>query len=149
VARRRRHDDARAALLDPSGPRVRAHRGPAPREVRRVGARDRLVVDDPRLRHEERRDVRGVRLDLAELGGLDAADARQPVRVAAALELVQSGPLLFACGHDDLAAAIDRDAVLLAVALEGEAALRARRRLERAGLVVEARVDDAAVAARL
>ena len=50
---------------------------------------------------------------------------------------------------DDLAASLVRHAVLVAEAVERLAALRAQRRLQRTRRVVEARVDDAAVVARL
>ena len=50
---------------------------------------------------------------------------------------------------DDLAAALDGDAALLAVGVQARGALDAQPRLQRAGLVVDAGVDDAGVVAGL
>ena len=63
----------------------------------------------------------------------------------AALQLGQGRQLALVGGDDDLAAALVGDAVLGAEAVHQLAALGAVPRLERAGLVVEPGVNDAAV----
>ena len=118
-------------------------------ELARVGAGHFAVVDDAGLGDEERRDARGVRLALAELLDGDSLHAHEAVGASPPLQLLEARDLFPGRRDDDLAAAVEGDAVLLAEALEERAAARARARLERAGLVVEARVNDAAVAPRL
>ena len=149
VARGRRHHHATVAPPDPRRAGPGADHAPAPRELRGVGPRHLRVVDDPGLRHEERRDPGGVRLVLAELLGAEASHPIQAVGLAASLELVEPRHLVGARGDDDLPAPLEADPVLLAEALEERAPASARRRLEGAGFVVEARVDHAAVVARL
>lgn len=75
----------------------------------------------------------------------EALDAGQAVGPAAALEFVEGRQLALIQCHNDLAAALERDAVLLAESSQRLAADGAIARLGGAGLVVEARVDDAAV----
>jgi hypothetical protein len=94
-------------------------------------------------------DARDVRLDLAQLRPGEPAQAGHPVGGAAALELVEAGELLLVEGDDELAVAAGGDPADVAVLVQPAGAVDAQAGLERAGLVVDARVDDAAVVARL
>src|SRR5581483_95628 len=69
----------------------------------------------------------------------------EPVGLPALVDRLQPRQLRLVGGHDHLAAALPRDAVGVAELLHLARALHARARLERAGLVVDAGVDDAAV----
>jgi hypothetical protein len=91
------------------------------------------------------RDAHGVRLDLPDLFTAEAPQPVQPVGEATALELIEPRQLLLLGGHDQLAAALVGDALLVAEPVDLAGALHAEARLERAGLVVEAGVDDPAV----
>jgi hypothetical protein len=72
-----------------------------------------------------------------------------PLAIAAALELIQALELR-AVGRDDhLAAALERDRPAFAVLIHLACAFDAEPRLQRAGHVVDARVDHARVVARL
>src|SRR5438105_4227499 len=62
---------------------------------------------------------------------------------------IQSRQLLLGGGDDDLAAAVGGDAALGAEGVDLAVALHAQARLERAGRVVDARVDHPAVMAAL
>ena len=106
-------------------------------------------VDDARLGAVEGGDADGVGFDLRDLGGGQAAEARDAVLDASALELVEGAELAVVEGDDELAAALVRHVVLVAVGVEGVAALGAELGLQRARLVVDAGVDDAGVVARL
>jgi hypothetical protein len=106
-------------------------------------------VDDPGVGRVQARDPRAVRLELGDLLGAQPPQARHAVGRAAALELVEALELSFMQRDDHLAAALDIDAAFLAVGVQAGCALDAHPRLQRAGLVVDARVDDAGVVARL
>src|ERR1019366_6239802 len=90
-----------------------------------------------------------MRLDLPEFRGRERAQAREAVLPRAALELREGGQLGLFRGDDELAADLVRDAVSLAERYEQAPAFHAGFRLLGARLVVEARMDDAAVVARL
>src|SRR5204862_4744430 len=107
--------------------------------------RHRAEVDDPGVGRVQAGDACAVRLELADLLGAQAAQARHLVGAAAALELVEARELALVQGDDDLAAALDGDAALVAVVVQARGALDAQARLERARLVVDAGVDDPGV----
>jgi hypothetical protein len=111
--------------------------------------RDGAVVGDRRRRRVQARDAGRMRLELAQRGAVEPADARDAVRGGAALELVEPRQLGRVDGDDELPASVERQALLLAVRAEQAGAAAAQRRLERAGGVIDARVDDAAVPPRL
>ncbi len=140
-----RFDDGRAAATDEpddlAAEQQLASRGA---HVLRVCVGDPREVDDRRLRRVERPDARGVRLELAQPLRPDQLDARHAVRERAAVELVEPRQLVLARRDDDLAAAEHRDAALVAVREQPLRAVDAEPRLERAGRVVDAAVDDAA-----
>ena len=130
VAGRRRDDDGGVAAPDSHHARPRPHLATSPHELARHRAGHLAVVDDPRLRDEERSLRRGVRLALAKLAGVDAAHAREAVGPPPPLELVEPRDLVGARGDDDLAAPLEPHAVLLAEALEHPAPAGAEARLE-------------------
>ena len=91
-------------------------------------------------------------------GGLELRAARRarsvaapatPLARAAALELVEAGQLGLVERDDQLAAALGGDRVALAERVQLARAADAQLRLQRAGRVVDAGVDDAGVAAGL
>src|SRR5581483_6842000 len=106
-------------------------------------------VGDRGRRRVQPRDAGRVRLDLAQLVALDPAQAGDAVRGRAPLELAQAVELRRVERDDELAARLQRDRALLAVGAEQLHAAPAERRLQRPRRVVDAGVDDAAVAARL
>ncbi len=102
-------------------------------------------VDDPGVRRVQRRDARRVRLDLAQAVGVQPPHARHAVGVRAPLDLGERRQLAVAEGDDELADAVDRDAVALAVRVHPRGAVDAQLGLQRAGRVVDAGMDHAAV----
>jgi hypothetical protein len=90
-------------------------------------------------------DAAHVRLDVGDLGGGDAPQARDAVGGAAALELVELRPLGLRHRDDQLAVAARGQAALDAVVVELARALGAEPGLERAGRVVDAGVQDAGI----
>ena len=114
-----------------------------------VGARDGREVDDAGGRRVQAGDPGDMGLDLAQLRLGDAAQAGHGVGRAAALELVQARQLVRGQRDDQLAVGVRGDAARLAVGVQLARAGDAQARLERARLVVDAGVDDAAVVARL
>jgi hypothetical protein len=116
-----------------------------PLEIGGQRARHRREVHHAGLRRVQRRDPAGVRLDLAQAVGVEPAQPRHAVLTAAALELVEPGELAVVAGHDQLAAPLERDAVLLAVRVQLARALHAQACLQRPRRVVDPRVHDAAV----
>ena len=85
----------------------------------------------------------------AELVAVKQAQAGNSVGDAALVELREAGNFFGSGGHDQLAALFVGDGVLGAEALHGGASGDAVARLERAGAVVEAGVDDAGVVSGL
>ena len=92
----------------------------------------------------QRRHAAGVRLDLGDLAAVDPAQPGDLVLATPPLELVESRQLGLVGGDDQLAVAPRLDPALVAVGVEQPGALDAEPRLERAGGVVDAGVDDAA-----
>ena len=117
--------------------------------VVREGFRDRVVVDDARVRRVDGPDPGRVRLDLPEPLRADDLQALRSVRVAPAKQLFEAGKLGLVQRHDDLAAQTVGDAAFVAEPPQHPRAGRAEAGLVRAGRVVEPGVDDAAVVAGL
>ena len=113
------------------------------------GAGDGGEIDDSGAGGVQCRHASAFRLDLADLAGVDAAQARDAVGVGALFQVGQPGQFVFADRDDELAAAFDRDLVLLAVLVHELRAGHAQPGLERAGGVVNAGMDDAGVVAGL
>ena len=124
-----------------SGPDDGALREQLPRE----GLGDLPVVDDRGGGRVDRADGRGVRLDLAEVVPVEEPEALDAVGGAALEERLEPRQLGLRGGDDHLADRVDADPVLRAELLHQPGALDAEPRLVRAGLVVDPRVDDAAV----
>ena len=114
-------------------------------DVARVGGGDGGEVDDPRLRRVQRREACRFGLDLADLGRPDAAQPRHAVLGRAPLELVEARQVGVAHRHDELPARLRLDPIRGAVLVQPVGARPAQLRLQRARLVVDALVDDAAV----
>ena len=111
--------------------------------------RDRAVVGDRGRRRVQARDGGGVRLELAQLVALDPPQPGHGVRRASSLELAQPLELGLVDRDDELPALVVGEAALRAVGAQQLDAAPAQARLQRPGRVVDARVDDAAVAAGL
>jgi len=97
----------------------------------------------------QRGDASAVGLHFGELPGREPPQTRHLVLAAAPLELVEAAELTLVARDDDLAAALVRDLVLLAVVVHLAGAGYAKARLERARDVVDARVNYPAVGAGL
>jgi hypothetical protein len=95
------------------------------------------------------RDAAGVGLDLADLVLVQPPQAGDPVGLAAELELGEAGQLRLVDGDDQLAVALEGQALCRAVLGEESRPLDAEPRLQRARGVVDAGVDDAARMPRL
>ena len=91
----------------------------------------------------------GVRLDLAEFVGADEAESGQAVGFSALAEVFEAGEFVGVGGDDDLATDVMRDGVFAAELDHGRGAGHAEAGLQRAGLVVDAGVDDAAFVSAL
>jgi hypothetical protein len=106
-------------------------------------------VDDAGRGRVERGEPADVWLELPELVRPQPAEPRDLVRVAAPLELVEARQLGLTDGDDRLAAATGRDPARAAEVVELARAGDAEPRLQRARFVVDAGMDDAAVASGL
>src|SRR5436190_9717186 len=96
----------------------------------------------------ERGDADAMRLQLAEAFRADSFGG-DAVRFRTSLELVESAELVLVHRDDHLAADVVRNFLLDAKAKEQLPPARAELRLQRTWRVVDARVNDAAVPARL
>ena len=85
-------------------------------------------------------------LELPQALRTDQLEPGNTVRNATPVELLESRQLIGRGRDDHLAAPLVRDAVLVAVCGQRRRALDAQPRLERPGSVVDAGMDDAAVA---
>ena len=115
----------------------------------RVFLRHGNVVGDAGDRHVERANAGAVRLDLPQPFRADHREIRNAIGCAAPLEFFERGQFLFARGDHHLPAKLVREAMLPAEGHHRRGALDAGPGLERAGLVVNAGMDHAAVVAGL
>jgi hypothetical protein len=115
-------------------------------EVAEVGEHQRMAVDDPGDRREQRGFGIERRLERACLRAAQPAQSFDAVGERARFDRPKRLDLRGARGDDELAAAPVADAVRFAVRIEQPPPRDAQRRLQRAGRVVEAGVDDLAVA---
>ena len=90
-----------------------------------------------------------MRLVLRDLRAGEQPETLQAIGAAALVDRLQARQLALVGGHDDLAAPFPADPVGVAEFLHEPRALDAEAGLQRAGLVVDAGMDDAAVVARL
>ena len=110
---------------------------------------DSGVIHDPFLRNMKSSNTPDVRFDLPHLFGLEQRQPLQAVLLSALVQGAQPRRLGLIHGHDQLAADFVRDVVFAA---ERDHFLDARHRqprLDRAGLVIQAAVQDPAVMAAL
>lgn len=84
-----------------------------------------------------------------DLFGAEGSDLLEAVGCGPILQRSESGEFAWVCGDDDFAADFVRNVVLLAKCEKLAVAVAAIEGFERAWLVVNARVDDAAVASGL
>ena len=142
-----RQPDAVRADAAGTGPEpdLPARRADVGREV----AGDGAEVDDRGGGRVQRGDPARVRLDRAQPGCVDEPHPRHAVGRGALVDALEARQLLLVRRDEDLAARLVGDPPLGAVGLEQRHAAPAQPRLQRAGLVVQARVHDAAVAPRL
>ena len=91
---------------------------PELRHVVGVRASDGDVVDDAGLRNVKSSQSASVRLEVGDLLPRQTSESIEPVGAAAALELVEPRDLVLAGGDDELAALLERNVFLLAVAHE-------------------------------
>ena len=90
-----------------------------------------------------------MRLDLGDPPGANPFQTGHPVRLGPSRECVQSRHFVPGCGHDQLPAPFQRDAVVVAERLQRRLTLAAHTSLARPGRVVQAGVYDTAVVAAL
>ena len=143
------------AVVRTIGRRAGAHRpehlgaeqqgGAGALEAPHEGRADRAVVDDPGRGHVQGRDGTDVRLVLPGLLAGEPGDL-EPVGEPALVQPREAGQLVLAGGHDELAADLVGDALLLGEGDHRRRAGAAHEGLLRAGRVVEAGVDHPAVA---
>ena len=107
--------------------------------------RDERVIGDSGPRHIKRGDARRVRLDIAQLLWPNLREAGHAVCGAAAHEFLKAGELRFAGRDHDLSADFVWDAVFAAELHHRTCAGHAILRLQRAGPIVNAGVNDTAV----
>src|SRR5205807_8604181 len=91
---------------------------PAVTDVDCVLGGDLAVVNDSGVWRPECRDPRTMGLELSKPLAVDQLEALDLVGKAAPVQIVQAPQLAFVGGHDDLAAALDRNAVALAVGVD-------------------------------
>src|SRR5262245_20282967 len=110
---------------------------------------DDSIIHNPRLRHPQSRDAGHMWLALADLFRSQPFEPFQPVGPAAALQLSERRNLTLIDGDDNLAAALVGDAVFFAEPIHRLAAGGAQASAVRTRLVIESRVNDAAIVSAL
>ena len=105
-----------------------------------------MRVDDSGGRRMERQSAAERRLQVARLRRIEQPDLARAARACAPRERLESRGLALLDCHDELAAATMRDVVCGAERVKELPSARAESRLGTAGLVVDAGVDDLAVA---
>src|SRR5207245_9071581 len=103
----------------------------------RKRVRDGPEVDDRRGRRVESGNATRVRLDLAQTGRVQAAQARDAVRTPAPLELLERRHLGWVDGDDQLPAAFVTNRVFLTEAKQRARTAHAQARLERTRRVID------------
>ena len=111
-----------------------------------VGEHQAMAVDDACRWREKCGDAGEFRLHGERLCLGQRLQIADPVGLGLGAEFFQRGPLPVLGGDDELAAAPVRDAVLFAIAIERELARNAQLRLQRPRRVIDAGMDDLAVA---
>lgn len=109
------------------------------------GVADGLIINNAFLWNAEGGEAGSVGLDLAELGGVEPLEAFEAVLLAADFEVTQALDFGFGGGDNDLAADVVGDGVLAAEIGHEPDSADGKAGFQRAGLVVEAAVEDTAV----
>jgi hypothetical protein len=148
LARAALDDDRTRARLEAGDLRVEHELAPGDADVGGERPAHAAVVDDAGDGHVQRAQAGAVRLELAQALGPDLGRGHAVVARAAG-QFFELRELGLARGDHDLAAALERHPALAAEALEQRLAVQAGARLHRPGLVVEAGVHHARVAAGL
>ena len=143
------HDRAVAALLDRPDLRSEADLASRPGDAFRESPAHRAIVDDARLRDVQSGEARAVLLVVADARRPEPAHAVQPVGRRAVAEPLEPRQFVGRRRHHHLAGHAVRDRLAPAEVEQPLVAVAAQGRLQRPGRVVQARVDDAAVAPRL
>ena len=139
------NDLLRSFRLDPVTRRPVRIAPPRGADLAGIPLRHAAEIDDAGRRSPERADPGRVRLDLPHPVRTDLLDPFDAVGERALADLDQARQLRGLERHDELAAPLVRDAVLRRELLQRGPPFAAEPRLSRAGRVVEARVNDAAV----
>ncbi len=113
-----------------------------------VGEHQRVAVDDPGRRRQEGRDAVQFRLEAPRLRRVEAFEIIDAIDARRVRNPVERRKLRLAGGDDDLAELRVREPMLAAIGVEATAALDAGRRLQAVLGIVDAAVDDLAVARR-
>ncbi|MNN22455.1 hypothetical protein D3C81_1358130 [compost metagenome] len=117
-------------------------------ELTAHGGGDLGVVHDAARRHKDTAQADDVRLALAQLGGRQPSTP-QPIGFGAVPQRAHALHFQVVGGHQQLAALVVTDAVLVAEGLGGLVAFQAEARLQAARGVVDAGMDYATVVAGL
>eukprot|EP00964_Phaeocystis_antarctica_P031016 scaffold17561_cov71-Phaeocystis_antarctica.AAC.1 len=132
--------------------RVEHHSGSVRLRVALQRQHQLVSIHNPRRGRDEAAHAAQLRLELCHLVRLEQAQRLvvtvDTIGLRALAQRLESRQLARIRGHNQLAAPAVSDPVLLAEAVQLAAPLHARARLEASGLVVDAGVDDPAVARR-
>ena len=104
-----------------------------------------MVIDDAFLGHAQGGEAGGLGFDLAEPCGVEPLEAFEAVFAASGFEVAEAGDFGLVGGDDDLAADFMGDSVLAAEPGHKPNPAQGEPGLQRAWLVVEPAVEDAAV----
>ena len=111
--------------------------------------RRRAVIDDARARYPQGVDAFAMRLDFAQLVGIDAFEAFDFILLADAMDLLEHRELAVLHCYYHLATDVVWNIVFLSEANQGASAFDTVLGFQRTGRVIQARMDDAGVVACL
>ena len=126
--------------------RAKRHSGARRLSLALIGEHQRVAVDDPGQRRQQRRDAVEFGFETLRLGLAQPFEIGDTVGARRGRDLFDPRDLGLAGGDDQLAEPGMRHAVLAAIGVEGLAAGDAAGRLHAALRIVEAAMDDLAVA---
>jgi hypothetical protein len=144
----RAHPPAAGAALDRLERVVEEQHASRPLQLGRERETEGVGVDDARPRREQAGHGAHARLAPLHLGPVHQREAGRAVPGASPRELLEHADLGVLRGHDELAEGAVGDALAHAARVQALPTLHAEARLPRAGRVVDARMDHAAVPAR-
>ncbi len=128
--------------------RAEDHHGAGRLGIALIGEHQRMAVDDAGRGRDEAADRGERRLDPAQLVGADIFEIADAVGHRAGADAVEQGELAFLASDDQLAEPLVRHAALGAIGVEHLAPGDAGARLETALRIIDAGMDDLAVARR-